>query len=63
MPTIELTSTIRSLKSVYAIVFDGTVTQDIVSAAEKTNVKYIIAMNSKVRPTETPIEILTNTNL
>ncbi|MEM4245441.1 MAG: DNA primase DnaG [Candidatus Nanoarchaeia archaeon] len=63
VPTIELTSTIKSLKSVYAIVFDGTVTPDIVSAAEKTNVKYIIAMNSKVRPTETPIEILTNTNL
>jgi DNA primase len=63
VPTIELTSTIRSLKSVYAVVFDGTVTPDIVSAAEKTSVKYIIAMNSKVRPTETPVEILTNTNL
>jgi DNA primase len=63
VPTIELTSTIRSLKSVYAVVFDGTVTPDIVNAAEKTNVKYIIAMNSKVRPTETPVEILTNTNL
>ena len=63
VPTIELTSTIRSLKSVFAVVFDGTVTPDIVSAAEKTNVKYIIAMNSKVRPTETPIEILTNTSL
>ncbi|MFH1332573.1 MAG: DNA primase DnaG [archaeon] len=63
VPTIELTSTIRSLKSVYAIVFDGTVTPDIVSAAEITSVKYIIAMNSKVRPTETPVEILTNTNL
>lgn len=63
VPTIELTSTIRSLKSVYAIVFDGTVTPDIVSAAEKTNVKYITAMNSKVRPTETSVEIITNTNL
>jgi len=63
VPTIELTSTIRSLKSVFAVVFDGTVTPDIVNVAEKTNVKYIIAMNSKVRPTETPIEIITNTSL
>ncbi len=63
VPTIELTSTIRSLKSVFAVVFDGTVTPDIVSAAEKTSVKYIIAMNSKVRPSETPVEILTNTSL
>ncbi len=63
VPTIELTSTIRSLKSVFAVVFDGTVTPDIVSAAEKTSVKYIIAMNSKVRPSETPVEILTSASL
>lgn len=61
VPTIELTSTVRSLKSVFAIVFDGTVTPDIISAAEKSSVKYIVAMSSKVRPPE-GIEVITNTS-
>lgn len=63
VPTIELASTLRSLKSVFAVVFDGTITNDIVNIAERTNIQYIVAMNSKVRSGDSKVEILTSTNL
>lgn len=64
VPTSELTSTISSLSSgIYAIVFDGSITRDIVSVAERANIKYLVAMNSRVKPSETRIEILTNVDL
>ena len=63
VPTIELTSTLKSLKSVFAIVFDGTITNDIVNIAERTNIHYIVAMNSKITPTSSKVEILTGNNL
>ncbi len=63
VPTIELASTLKSLKSVFAVIFDGTITNDIVNIAERTNIQYIVAMNSKVRPGSSKVEILTSTNL
>lgn len=63
VPTIELASTLRSLKSVFAIVFDGSVTNDIVNIAERTNIQYIVAMNSKIMPGTSKVEILTSNNL
>ncbi|MBU4502580.1 MAG: DNA primase, partial [Nanoarchaeota archaeon] len=62
VPTIELASTLKSLKSVFAVVFDGTVTTDIVNIAEMTNIQYIVAMNSKVR-SSSKVEILTSNTL
>ncbi|MDP2908221.1 MAG: DNA primase DnaG [Nanoarchaeota archaeon] len=63
VPTIELASTLKSLKSVFAVIFDGTVTTDIVNIAERTNIRYIVSMNSKVMPGSSKVEILTSTNL
>ena len=49
VPVSELTTTLYNLNNeVFAIVFDGTITYDITNAAEKNNVKYLVAMDSKV---------------
>ena len=47
----------------YAVVFDGFVDREIASNAEKSDIKYIIAMSSKVNPRETRINILTQKDL
>jgi DNA primase len=61
VPLTELATTLKSLSSgVYALVFDGSVERDICSVAERTNVRFICAMNSKVKPTETRLTILTS---
>lgn len=60
VPVTELITTIKSLSSgVYAIVFDGVADKALTEAAEKINVKYIIAMDSKVKPAETKIGVFT----
>lgn len=48
VPTSELASTIKSLKSgMHAIVFDGIADRDIVNAAERAGVSFLVAMDSK----------------
>jgi len=64
VPITELQTTIKSLKSgVHAIVFDGTIDRDLVRVAERTTVNYIIAMDSKVKNSDTKITILTSNDL
>ncbi len=64
VPMSELGSTIESLNTgIYAIVFDGSITKDIVSMAEKNDVKCIVGMDSNVNPEETRISVITNKNL
>jgi len=64
VPITELQTTIKSLKSgVNAIVFDGSIDRDLVRTAERTTVKYIVAMDSKIKPTDTRIAILTSNDL
>ena len=63
VPTIELASTLKNLKSVFAVVFDGTVTTDIINIAERTNIQYIVAMGSKVKSDNSKVEILLSNNL
>ena len=49
IPTSELATTIKSLNNtVYAVVFDGNVTTDLVVIADKNNVKFLIGMGGKV---------------
>jgi len=60
IPISELQTTIKSLgDSVYAIVFDGVIDRDLVRIAEKSNIQYLIGMDSRVRPVETKINVLT----
>jgi len=60
VPISELQTTIKSLSnSVHAIVFDGIIDKDLVRIAEGSKVNYLVAMNSKIKPSEARIEILT----
>lgn len=62
VPITEIVSTLRSLNSgVFAVIFDGVVTPDITNIAEKTNVQYVVGMDSKV--THSRVKILTQKQL
>lgn len=64
VPTTELQITIKSLKSgVHAIILDGVVEKELVKTAEDVKVKYLVAMDSKVGPGSTSVDILTSENL
>jgi DNA primase len=60
VPFSELATTLKSLSSgVFAIVFDGVIDRNIVVVAERINVAYLVAMESKVKNAETRCTILT----
>ena len=62
VPITEIVSTLRSLNSgVFAVIFDGIVTPDITNIAERTNVQYVVGMDSKV--THSRVKILTQKQL
>ncbi len=64
VPTSELGSTLKSLSSViHAIVVDGNVTNEIVSIAAFSNVKYVVAMGSDVTEPNGKVRIVTNSDL
>lgn len=62
VPVTELPATIKSLSSVYAVVFDGNVEKDIVEAAEKSNVNFLVAMDAKTK-ISSKVNILTGEDL
>jgi DNA primase len=50
VPYSELQGTIKSLRSgVYAVVFDGVIDKDILMTAERANVAFLIAMDTKLK--------------
>lgn len=60
IPISELVTTMKSLSSgIYAVLFDGTLTKEIVVVAEKIGVRFLIGMDSKVKSNETRISIST----
>ena len=62
VPIAEIVPTLRSLNSgVFAIIFDGTVDSDINAIAEKTNVQYLVGMDSNVENSR--LKILTQKQL
>jgi len=64
VPISELATTIKSLNNTaYAVIFDGIVDRDIAKAAESANVKFLVGMDSKVRPNECRATILTVSEL
>jgi len=62
VPVSELITTMRNIKA-YAIVFDGVVDRTLSSSAERSNIKCLVAMSSRVNPRETRINILTQRDL
>ncbi len=64
VPITEIESTIKSLADgIYAIVFDGIIDKNMVNAAEKSSVKFMVAMDSKIEDSETRISILKSNDL
>lgn len=63
VPTTELSATIKSLNNVFAVIFDGAVTREIADVAQRSKVKYLVAMESKINPGETRVEVVTNSEL
>jgi len=60
VPFTELVTTLNSLKTgVHAVVFDGVIDKTITQSAEKSNVKFVVGMDSRVKPTETNIRVVT----
>lgn len=49
VPSSELVPTLKSLKGVFAVVFDGVVTRDLCYNAERSNVKFLVGMESEVQ--------------
>lgn len=53
VPFTELAGTLKSLSGgVFAVVFDGVVDQELVSVADQSRVKVIVAMDSSAKPTD-----------
>jgi len=64
VPITELESTIKSLgKGMYAIVFDGIIERELVRTAERADIKFLVGMDTKVRPNETKVGIFTVSQL
>ena len=59
VPISEIHTALKSITNAHAVVFDGSIEREIVKAAEESNVKYLIGMDSKVRPNETRVTLLT----
>jgi len=64
VPTIELSSTLGNLQSgIHAVVLDGTVTRDILSVAERAQVKYLVGRGSDVGSGGRVVHVVTNQDL
>jgi DNA primase len=62
IPVSEIISTVKSLSSgIYAIVLDDIVEQELLNAAERANVSFLVAMDSKVKSNR--LTILTTDDL
>ncbi len=64
VPNSELVGTLKSLHSgVYAVVFDGVCDKPLVEAAENSRVQHIVAMDTKVSPNDTRVNVMTAAQL
>ena len=59
VPLTEVEAAVKSLGNINAVVFDGVIDKDTVILAERSNIKYLVAMDSKVKQAETSVNILT----
>jgi DNA primase len=64
VPTTELEATMKSMSTgLFAVVFDGEITKDIVSRAERTKTQFVVAMESKIKPIDAKVTLLTSKDL
>lgn len=60
VPFTELGTTLKNLKTgVHAVVFDGVTDRNLVSVAERSGIKHIVSMDSRVKPSESKVNIVT----
>ncbi|MBI4143364.1 DNA primase [Candidatus Woesearchaeota archaeon] len=59
VPISEIQTALKSINNAHAVVFDGSIEREIVKAAEESNVKFLIGMDTKVRQNETRVNLLT----
>lgn len=59
VPISEIHTALKSISNAHAVVFDGSIEREIVKAAEDSNVKFLVGMDSKVRQNETRVTLLT----
>jgi DNA primase len=63
VPISELDSTLKSLNNVHAMVLDGIVDKDLAQIADRSNIRVVVGMDSKVSDSETKTIVLTAANL
>ena len=63
VPISEIQTALKSISNAHAVVFDGSIEREIVKAAEESNVKFLIGMDSKVKQNETRVNLLTVSEL
>jgi len=59
VPISEIQTALKSINNAHAVVFDGSIEREVVKAAEQSNVRFLIGMDSKVKQNETRINLLT----
>ena len=60
VPYTELSSTMKSLTSgIYAVIFDGSIEKDLLQAAEKISLSFLVGMASNVKNIRTRVNVLT----
>ncbi len=64
VPSTELLPTVKSLGSgIYAVILDGSIDKDLVDIADRSGIKFLIGMETKVKPVSAKTTILTVENL
>jgi DNA primase len=64
VPMSELAATLKGVGTgVHAVIVDGDIDYDLAKASETSGVKYLIGMDSKVKPGETRVQVLTVADL
>ncbi len=64
VPITELETTIKSLANgIHAVVFDGVIDREITRAAERSNIKFLVGMDTKISPSETKLDLITASDL
>lgn len=64
VPVKELATTVKSLNSgIHAIIFDGIADKEIVESADSARVKFVVAMQSKIKPGTSRSMVLTSKEL
>jgi DNA primase len=63
VPISELDSTLKSLNNVHAMIMDGVVDKDLVQIADRSNIRIVVGMDSKVSDSETRAAVFTAASL